>query len=325
MAKDMDPAVDAAPEPLVDQQVMAFWLAFQMARLPAAGSQPATSPVTPSHKVDGGASQLALLAGNAGTEAGDQCSRSAIVDRPGRSHEPGSGRRCAAVREAGSPISFAPSDLVGNEADANETPLPVTTERAGFDGNDDASKDLGRADAEALRPLLDTIASTVAEPAYGTETTASVARPAQAVPLAHLPVEIVHAFREGIDRLEVHLHPEDLGSVDVTVEVGQDQRAHIIIAAERPETLELLQRDLRQIERVLAAQGLRLDGGGIEMNLRQQGDRHAGGEGRPRGARRPLEGIADDSVMEPPAARRILPRPPLRHSSLTGTIPCRSP
>ncbi|MCB1882452.1 MAG: flagellar hook-length control protein FliK [Geminicoccaceae bacterium] len=294
--EDLDPpAGDAVSEPTADQQLMAFWLVFQAAPLPATGgavgqAQATAGPAAPSRPVDGAASPLALPAGDAGAGQGIE----GLVQPPPSA-------------PAGAEADAAPAPLA---AGTTATPSTTIAEQAPGKDRGDAGEGLpapDRAGAEALRPLFATTLGTTvaADHAHRAEAMASVARPAHPIPLVDLPVEIVHAVREGIDRLEVRLHPEELGGVDVTVEVGRDQRAHVVIAAERPETLELLQRDTRQIERVLAAQGLQL-GGGIEMNLRQQGDRHAGGEGRFRGGRRPVNGVADEPAALPGAARRVL-------------------
>ena len=140
------------------------------------------------------------------------------------------------------------------------------------------------ADGPALPdlPPIDIAADHPADVAPTAET-ADAAPARRAVPVADLPLEVVRAARDGVERLEVRLHPEDLGTVEVKVETGRDAKTHVTIAVERPETLHLLNRDARMIERLIAAQGLDL-GGGIQMELRQQGDGNAGGRHGPGGS-----------------------------------------
>lgn len=103
--------------------------------------------------------------------------------------------------------------------------------------------------------------------------------PAEAGPprAAPLPVDqqvvraLSHAVAQGIDRVHVALEPQDLGLVEITLEVGRDQATHAVIRAERPETLELLQREARAIEKLIVASGLRSDGLQLELGLRQDG------------------------------------------------------
>ncbi len=78
----------------------------------------------------------------------------------------------------------------------------------------------------------------------------------------------------GQDRISIKLHPAELGRVDVRLDLGEDGVVRAALVAERPETLELLQRDARGLERALQQAGLQLDSGSLSFNLRggeQQG------------------------------------------------------
>ena len=77
------------------------------------------------------------------------------------------------------------------------------------------------------------------------------------------------AARGRVDRLQVQLHPQELGTVDIELTFDAEHRVSVSIAVERPETLELLQRESRQIERMLAAQGLEL-GDGLDLAMQQE-------------------------------------------------------
>lgn len=84
-------------------------------------------------------------------------------------------------------------------------------------------------------------------------------------------LQIVKAFADGLDRITIQLHPKNLGRVDVRLEIGQDGRMTAIIAADRPETLEMLQRDSRALERALQEAGLKTDSGSLSFHLRGNG------------------------------------------------------
>ncbi|MBW8270711.1 flagellar hook-length control protein FliK, partial [Caldovatus aquaticus] len=115
----------------------------------------------------------------------------------------------------------------------------------------------------------------------------------------------------GPDRLELLLEPAELGRVEIRVEPGSGPEGAIAVrvVAERPETLALLQRDARELDRALAQAGLGAagaTGGGCVLSFalgggtRQQGggaDAGAGGSGG--AARRGLRGAA---AAEAPAA-----------------------
>ncbi|MDG5496311.1 flagellar hook-length control protein FliK [Niveispirillum sp. BGYR6] len=86
-------------------------------------------------------------------------------------------------------------------------------------------------------------------------------------PAAQLTGRIEQAVSEGRTTLTVRLDPETLGRVEVKLEL-QDGRVTAHIAAERPATLDLLQRDARLLERAVEQGGLQLSGGGLQFSLR---------------------------------------------------------
>jgi flagellar hook-length control protein FliK len=91
--------------------------------------------------------------------------------------------------------------------------------------------------------------------------------------LPHLPVaeqvsiQIAHGAEEGLDRINIQLRPASLGRVEVRLDVGQDGRISAVISADRSDTLDLLQRDARTLERALQDAGLRADTGSLSFQL----------------------------------------------------------
>jgi len=86
---------------------------------------------------------------------------------------------------------------------------------------------------------------------------------------AQIAMQIVRSVPDGVDRLSLHLHPAELGSVDIQLRFEEAGRLSAVITAERPETLELLQRDSRLLERSLGDSGLKLSGDGLSFELKQ--------------------------------------------------------
>jgi flagellar hook-length control protein FliK len=87
-------------------------------------------------------------------------------------------------------------------------------------------------------------------------------------PAAQLTGRIEQAVSEGQTTLTVRLDPESLGRVEVKLEL-QDGRVTASIAAERPATLDLLQRDARLLERAVQQSGLQLSDAGMQFSLRE--------------------------------------------------------
>lgn len=91
-------------------------------------------------------------------------------------------------------------------------------------------------------------------------------------------LQIVRSLPKGADRLSVHLQPAELGRVDIQLDFDGPGRMSVMIIAERPETLELLQRDSRLLERSLGDSGLKLTGDGLSFALKQ--DQQQGQQGQ---------------------------------------------
>ncbi|HRJ70017.1 MAG TPA: flagellar hook-length control protein FliK, partial [Beijerinckiaceae bacterium] len=87
-----------------------------------------------------------------------------------------------------------------------------------------------------------------------------------------VPVLIAGMARDGARRFEIRLEPEDLGRVDVRLDIDRDGqvRAHLVV--ERPEALAALRREAHALQQAFAETGLRSDGTGIQVSLRQGGD-----------------------------------------------------
>ena len=83
--------------------------------------------------------------------------------------------------------------------------------------------------------------------------------------------EIVRTVHHGADRLQLDLMPESLGRVRVEVAVDDNGRVRAAFAVDRPETLQLLQRDTRGLTQALSAAGMPVADGGLSFSLRQDG------------------------------------------------------
>jgi flagellar hook-length control protein FliK len=114
------------------------------------------------------------------------------------------------------------------------------------------------------------------------ETLAS-ARPGTAAhPAEQIAVQVQRAQVAGQDQISIKLHPAELGRIEVKLENASDGTLRAVISAERSETLDLLQRDARGLERALQEAGVKTDSGSLSFNLRGQGqnqEQQAGGNG----------------------------------------------
>jgi flagellar hook-length control protein FliK len=132
----------------------------------------------------------------------------------------------------------------------------------------------------------------------------------RATPLHVVPVEIGARALAGNKRFDIRLDPAELGRIDVSLEISDKGEVSAKLTVDRVETLHMLQRDARTLERAFEQAGLKPSEGGIDMSLRDPGDQAGARQQRQddetaRGRRAWVQ-ATDDSALTTEAA--ILPR-----------------
>jgi flagellar hook-length control protein FliK len=101
-----------------------------------------------------------------------------------------------------------------------------------------------------------------------TNTTAPIVQKPIAQPATNqVFVQLTKAVQNGQNKITVQLRPEELGRVEVKLDIGGDGRVKAMVMADKPETLDLLQRDSRVLERALQEAGLKTDNNSLSFNL----------------------------------------------------------
>ena len=133
---------------------------------------------------------------------------------------------------------------------------------------------------------------------------ASVSAPAQVsaqLHIAHqtaapdvnaLAFNIASKSEGGARHFDIRLDPAELGRVDVRLTVDDAGKAQAILSVEKPQTLELLQKDQGHLERALKDAGLDLSQNGLSFSLKGQQQQQAGGDATPRGRSHAMRAIA---------------------------------
>ena len=120
-----------------------------------------------------------------------------------------------------------------------------------------------------------------------------------------MAIHVARALDDGLERINIRLHPANLGRVEVKLEVAQDGRVTVTVIADKADTLDMLQRDSRALERALQDAGLRTDSESLNFGLRDgqdrdeadeagEGDQHADGQNDD-----DLDGIGVHGVIPP--------------------------
>lgn len=85
-------------------------------------------------------------------------------------------------------------------------------------------------------------------------------------------VNIQRAIGAGNDRISIQLRPQDLGRIEVVMEMGKDGRMTAVITVDKPETLDMMKSDAKGLIQSLNDAGLQTDAGSLSFNLKSNGE-----------------------------------------------------
>lgn len=239
---------------------------------PEAASQPASAPArnasSPTSALPAEQQQLAAQAASAAQAAARQSSDKAkpapqSPEAPSRPIQP-----VAVVPAMDSVVRFAETLRAlrnGVQQGERGPALPAlgsTNATAAGAGGGEASPSFG-SELLAGRP---TLAGGMSE----ARSLPPAPMPASAPLPEQMSLRIRQAVSEGQPRLTVQLNPAELGRVDVRLEFTNEGTLRALITADRPEALDMLQRDARGLERALSDAGLKTDSQSLSFDLREQ-------------------------------------------------------
>ena len=84
-------------------------------------------------------------------------------------------------------------------------------------------------------------------------------------------VNITKSAVKGVDKVEIQLKPEDLGHIEVKMQIGKDGKLQAHIIASRPETAEMLQKDIASLQKAFNEAGFQTDEGSLSFSFRNEG------------------------------------------------------
>ncbi|HEY5794302.1 MAG TPA: flagellar hook-length control protein FliK [Bosea sp. (in: a-proteobacteria)] len=103
----------------------------------------------------------------------------------------------------------------------------------------------------------------------------------QPTPLHVLPIEIGLRALAGARQFDIRLDPGELGRVDVNLSISDTGEVSAKMVVDRVETLHLLQRDARTLERAFEQAGLKPSDAGVDITLRDPSDQSGFRQNRP--------------------------------------------
>lgn len=123
-------------------------------------------------------------------------------------------------------------------------------------------------------------------------------------PTQSIALSIAQKAQNGLQQFEIRLNPPELGRVNVRLEFGKDGQVTTHLIVERPETLDLLNKDARQLERALTEAGVKIENDGLSFSLKEQDTKESDQDQSANGFEQSAS--SDEEINEiTPAFRRI--------------------
>lgn len=86
-----------------------------------------------------------------------------------------------------------------------------------------------------------------------------------------IKVNITKSAVKGVDKIEIQLKPEDLGQIEVKMQIGKDGKLQAHIISSRPETAEILQKEMANLQKAFNEAGFQTDEGSLSFSFREDG------------------------------------------------------
>jgi flagellar hook-length control protein FliK len=250
-------------------------------------SGPANGSSEPVAKTDG--ASTSLISGSGEVATAKTTIAAAVIQAPGANvgkqgatsgNKKGAGSATPTVR-SDRPAPVPAGETVAQQAQAaavvksasRPAPANTATKSAPTDNLNSLSSG-GSVSAVDVTPVAGSASPAAALGMDGAGASNAAARhgaPVFAPPAEQVALQFSRALNSGSDHITIRLQPESLGRVDVQLELTKDGRLTAMFVADRPETLDMLQRDARILERALNDAGLRADASGLSFNLRGEG------------------------------------------------------
>lgn len=123
----------------------------------------------------------------------------------------------------------------------------------------------------------------------------------QAQVMEQVTVQIDKQVKDGADTIKIQLKPHELGKIEIKLEVSSDGRVSATVTADKPETLAMLQKDAKGLEKALEDAGLKPDSSATSFSLKggeqQQNADRGNNNTRSRRGRNRGEGGGEDAQL----------------------------
>jgi len=122
----------------------------------------------------------------------------------------------------------------------------------------------------------------------------------QQLNLPQIAFELARQTTDGNTRFQIRLDPAELGRIDVQLDIDKSGQVNARLIVEKAETLDLMQRDQRGLEKALHQAGLDSSKTNLEFSLKQNNGGDAQQQGRPWQAGNAQNGNGAETSEPPP-------------------------
>lgn len=82
-------------------------------------------------------------------------------------------------------------------------------------------------------------------------------------------VNITKSAVKGVDKIDISLKPEDLGHIEIKMQIAKDGKLSAHIISSRPETMEVLQKEVQNLQQAFNDAGFATDEGSLSFSFRE--------------------------------------------------------
>lgn len=84
-------------------------------------------------------------------------------------------------------------------------------------------------------------------------------------------INITKSAVKGVDKIAIQLKPEDLGHIEIKMQIAKDGKLQAHITSNRPDTLDMLQKEVQSLEKAFNDAGFQTDEGSLSFSFRDDG------------------------------------------------------
>lgn len=246
----------------------------------------------------------AVMEALAALEAAQQAATGQQVQDGPQTAQPQAGQASPTAQPAATAEANATAQAMAEQATAQAEDKPFAAALAAQleASNQPAANTKGPDQPQAIAGLAGVSGPQAADKAAPAQAAQAARRPLPVPPqqiVEQVTVQIDKQVKDGADTVKINLKPVELGKIEIKLEVGPEGRVSATITADRPETLAVLQKDAKGLEKALGDAGLKADSQAMSFNLRgeqqQNADRGNNSDRRSGRSRGRAIGAVDDT------------------------------